>query len=270
MAREKPIALLHHGVEARVAVGRQAPPRQQRQFEPALVVAIDRLVERERLADVHQHRDVQPTRGLEHRIELRIVHRHARAALVAHADAEILEELQPDRAGRHVALQLRRGALAESRPHTAAEVEVCKENHAPRMVAARDCLDAALQHRPRSPAQVDEDAQVERIHLADDAVPAAHGKTGPVMAVHVHRGVPGAGHGVLVYHQRGARLVLLDGERRLVARLCGGGPRLRDRGQIGRRRQQRPGDCGERRQTDRYRETPHHATSIKDSAAARP
>ena len=185
---------------------------------------------------------------------------HARAALIAHADAVVLEELQADGAGRHVALELLRGPRPEARPHTAAEVEVGEEDHPPRMVAAGDRLHPALQHRARSPAEIDEHAQVERIHLADDAVPAVDGEAGPVMAVDIDGGVPGAGHGMLVHYQRGTRLVLFDGERRLVPRLRRGRLRLRDRRQVGGCGQQRPGDRGKRCQTDNYRETPHRTT----------
>ena len=246
MPREQAVALGHHRVEARVAVGRQAPVRQQRQLEPAFVEAVDRLVERQRLADVEQHRDVEPRAQLEDGVQLRMVDRQAPAALVAHAEPEVLEELQADRPGRHVLLELRGGARAEARADAAAEVEVGEEDHAVRMRAAGDGVEAAPQQAPPSPAQVDQHLQVQRVHLRHDPRPARRRESRAVMAVHVHHGELRACHRVLVHHQRRARRVLVDRQRR-----PGGAPDrapLRARHQGRRDRNQR--DHNQRDETD--------------------
>ena len=140
-----------------------------------------------------------------------MIDRHALPVAVPHADAEVLEELQADRAGFDVALELRRRTLAEPRPDPAAEVQVGEADHASRMRAARDGVDAALERRTGAAAQVDEHLEVEGVHLADDLLPARAGETRAVMAVRVDDRECRPRHGVCVDDERRPRRVLLDG-----------------------------------------------------------
>ena len=216
MAREAAVTLRHHRLEARITAGGQAAVGKERQLEPALVEPVDRLVELLWLADVHQHGDAETPGRLEDRVELRIVDRDAPALSVAHVDPEVLEELQADGAGRDVALELRGGARAETGPHATAKLERREEDHAVRIRAVRNGREAALQRPSRPAAQIDQDLEVERIHLLHDGPPARRRKPRPMVAVDVDDRKAGARHRVRLDDQGGTGRVLLDGQSRLV------------------------------------------------------
>ena len=126
---------------------------------------------------------------------------HPGAAPVAHVDAEVLEELQARGSRRHVPLELRGRALAEAGADAAAEIEIGEADHPARLAALGDRIHATLQRAAGAAAQVDENGEVQRVHLAGDLVQPPGGETGPVVAVHVDDGEPRPRHRVGLDHE---------------------------------------------------------------------
>jgi hypothetical protein len=84
------------------------------QLLPALVGRVERIEEGDRVGDVDQHRQVQLAGSRPQRVESRIVHRHQRAVLIAHMQAEWLPDLQPLGATRGLRAKLGGGPLTKS------------------------------------------------------------------------------------------------------------------------------------------------------------
>ncbi len=207
------VLLGHQRLEGRVALRRTGALRELRELEPALVVLVDRLEEGARLAGMDEHRDAELARLAPEREDARVVHRHALAGGVLHLHAEVLEDLEPDGAALlHVALELRRGALAPAGVTDAPEVHV-GERHEPAGCDRAVRLDAGGQRVARAPAQVDHPAHVHGVHLADEARDLARRHADVLMAVHVDERELRARHRMRRDAERGARVVLLDRHR---------------------------------------------------------
>src|SRR6185436_20393001 len=88
----------------------------ERKLQPALVRVVERVEERRRLGNVDEHGNVEPRAGGPDRIELRIVDLQAAPVRLPHEHAEVLENLQPHRAGLDVGVELLRRARAEAWP----------------------------------------------------------------------------------------------------------------------------------------------------------
>ena len=160
----------------------------QRELQPALVRVVERLEERRRLGDVDEHRHVEPRARGPDRIELRIVDRQAAAVGLPHEHAEVLEDLQPHRAGLDVRVELLRRLRAEAGSDRLAEVHVGEQDHPILVLARAQRVDALAQAIAGRAAQVDEDLQVVRLHPLHDAIELARRNRRRLMAVDVdHR-----------------------------------------------------------------------------------
>ena len=122
-----------------------------------------------RVGDVNQHRDFQPCAGLEQRIHSRVVDWYSPAGLVAHAHAEVLENLQPLRARLDIRFELPRRALGPAGTADTVEVRV-GENGKALGVFGSECPHRVAEPVAMPAAEVHQDCQVERIHLAYDLV----------------------------------------------------------------------------------------------------
>ena len=91
------------------------------QFLPALVAAVQRIEEGDRVGDVDQDRPVEFCGSGPDRIEPRIVHRDQFASLVAHPQSQRLPDFETLRAAGRLGTQSRRSPLAEA----VAVVEPC-------------------------------------------------------------------------------------------------------------------------------------------------
>ncbi len=211
MLREEAIALSHDRLERRVGRWRTSAFGMDLQFHPPLVVLVHGIEERRRLAGVNEHGDVEPRAGLEDRVELGVVHRDALAIAALHRQAEVLEDLQALRARLHIVLEPGRGTGAVAGLIDVAEIEVRELRHAGRRRACRDDGQLAPELGAGAATEVDENPQVERVHLADDPAPGL-GRQALVVAMNVDNGVLGPQHLVSGNDQRGRGLVLPDAE----------------------------------------------------------
>ena len=82
------------------------------QLVPAFVVLVQRREERRRIGRVDHHRPLVLGTDLPDRVELRVVHRHQLAVLVANGQPQALVKLQPLGAGGKALLKPLRFALA--------------------------------------------------------------------------------------------------------------------------------------------------------------
>src|SRR5262249_39656441 len=184
----------------------------ERELEPALVGVVERLEESRRLGDVNQHRHVQPRARLPHGVELGIVHLQTAAVGFAVEHAEVLEHLQPHRAGFEVVLELlcRAGAPAGT---DAAEGHVREEDHAVLVLARAKGVDALPQPRAGAAAQVHENLQVVGLHAGHHAVELARRDRRRLMAVDVDHGKLRARHRMRRRDELRLRVVLADRRR---------------------------------------------------------
>ena len=206
------IALGHELLEADAVL--MTTIRKQSQLEPALVMRVDRIEERLRLSDVNQHRDVQPDAGVPDRIEFRVVDAQPAAIGFSVEHAEILEDLQPQRAGLDVLLELPGRFHAEAGADRLAEVHVREQHHPVFVLAAADRLESLAQAVARVSTQVDEQAEVVRVHPLHDLVELVGRHRNGLMAVNIdHRKLRTRGQ-VLGGDQRRFRFVVSDAGRR--------------------------------------------------------
>ena len=175
---EQPVALGHQRVERRVGGRRAAPIRMHLQLEPALVVLVHGLEEGRRLAGVNQDGNADSRAGLEHLVEFRVVHSHTAAIGACQREAEVLEDLQPLRPGAQVGLEAHGRAVPVARLVQVAEVQVGELHHPGRRGAGGNHREVLPQLRAGPAAQVDEDAQVQRVHLPHDRGPVRRGDVG--------------------------------------------------------------------------------------------
>ncbi len=161
--RDQPIALRHQLLEAgKPRAILIAPIGIERQFQPPLVVVVERLEELRRIRRVHEHRDLQARRRLPHRIELRIVELQPRAVGLLVGQAEALHDLaDAERAGLDVGLELRGDLLARSGTDVA-QVEPGEHHHLALVAARRDGVHRRLQSLARRGVGVDHEPEVQR------------------------------------------------------------------------------------------------------------
>ena len=199
------------------------------QLEPALVGWIDRLEERRGLAGVDEHRNVQPRARLPDRIELGIVERHAGAVARLTLRPKFLKIFSPRAPGFDVGLELRCRPPPE--PGSSMSSKSMFANTTIRSGAGLAAISASIRFNrfPAAAAQIDQHAQVQRVHLAHDLrVPLR--RELPMVAVDVDDGILRARHGMRGHDERRSRLVLADREilgdegRRCGSDRCGDDP----------------------------------------------
>src|SRR5687768_11551535 len=112
VAREHVSLLGHDRLPARILLRWTRPAGKLVQFEPSLIVFVDRLEEYRGLGSMDQNGDLVSSADLEYAVEARIVNVNALALGVLQIHAEILEDLQALRAILDVLLELIGRALA--------------------------------------------------------------------------------------------------------------------------------------------------------------
>ena len=117
----------------------------ERQLEPPLVGEIEWIEERRRFCGVDQDGDAEAPTRLPERIELRVVHLQTAPVDLLEPQSEILVDLQPERPGSDVLLELGGRSRAETRADATAEVDVREEHHAIAMGARLQRLEVFLQ-----------------------------------------------------------------------------------------------------------------------------
>ena len=186
----------------------------QRKLEPAFVRVVERLKEGLRFRDMNQHRHVLSGAGVPNRIELRIVHAQPASVGPAIEHAQVLENLQPDRASLEIALELLRRPGAETGRDRLAEIDIRKQHHPVLVTALPDRLHAVAQPITGRAAQVYKNAKIVFLHPLDHAGELAIRDWRGLVAVDINHRKFRARHRMLRHDQRRPGLVLANRRRR--------------------------------------------------------
>lgn len=141
-------------------------------------------------------------------VEPGVVDLDAVAGRVGIRHALALVYLQAPCADADIVLQLLQGAFQPGGVVDAAQFDIGEQGDAVFVAVFFDVFHHGFQGRPAAPAEVDDDAHVEAIHLADELVKVLF-RHAPVVAVDVDEGEPGSLQGMFRYDEGGGRVVLL-------------------------------------------------------------
>ena len=161
----------------------------------------------------------------QNRVEVWIVDLEQRAVGLVVAEPELLEDLESDRPVPDRLAQVGQRLLAPARAAGAIPVDVREHPEAVLISAGVDRVHLAFDHIRIGPArEVDQDAQVERVHLLDARRIVLEG--GGVMRVHVNDRILGARDEVALGDDGRAGAIVEDARRRRGGRPAREVPRL--------------------------------------------
>ncbi len=222
VGREHAIALGEQVVERRLSRRVVAAAREEREFEPALVPVVHLREELHRLRGVDQHRDVESCARLPHGVHHRVVELQAAAVGLLRRQAEVLVDLQPDRAVPDRALEVGDGLVGPAGRVGAVPVDVGEDPESVRVPARLDEVGLLLDCLGTGAAtQVHEHPHVHRVQFSHQALDGVG--RGPGVAVDVHDRELGLRHQVLLGDQRRPRPVVDDARRRELRLLAAAG-----------------------------------------------
>src|SRR5688572_9831484 len=134
---------------------------------------------------MNDDRNIEPFGDVPDRIELRIGNLKAGAVRLLRVHAGLFEDLETDRAVLHVGLELSGSLLPVSRRHVPERIEAIRKHGEPiRVRRAPDVIHAPLERIAEAAAQVVQHADIQRVHLRDQAADRLRGGSGVTVNIH--------------------------------------------------------------------------------------